>query len=296
MVTSGKDDLWMCDLFDMVKYESWNNGIKYILLVIDVFSKYVWLRPLKNKTGASVAEAFKDIFQSSKRNPSRLVSDKGQEFRAHVVQRLMKQYGILYFPTQNETKASVSERAIKTIKTKISRYFTYTDDYSYLPILQDITDSYNGTYHRTIGTTPSDVTENNEEAVHLSTYLSRRNDVNTTLRRFKYKVGDYVRISHLKTPFTRAYDETFTGEMFKIDKRYRRGDIPVYRLRDMQDDEIKGTFYQSELQKVDIDPDMLWKVEKILKTRGKGKNKQSLVKWKYYPQKFNDWLYTRDIN
>ena len=77
------------------------------------------MRPLKNKTGRSVAEAFKDIFTKSKRSPKFLISDKGQEFNARVVQQLMKYKNILYFPTQNETKASVSERAIKSLKTKI---------------------------------------------------------------------------------------------------------------------------------------------------------------------------------
>jgi hypothetical protein len=289
----------MCDLIDMVKYADWNNGMKYILLVIDVFSKYVWMRPLKNKTGASVAEAFYDILKTSERSPGRLVSDKGQEFNAKVVQTLMKKHDILYFPTQNETKASVSERAIKTIKTKINRYFTYTEDYTYLPILQDIADSYNNTYHRTIGTTPADVKISNSEEVRLSTYFARRHEDKkyppSKKKRFNFKIGDYVRISHLKTAFTRAYDETYTGEVFTVTKRYYRGQLPVYRLRDMQDEEIKGTFYQSELQKVDIHPDQLWKIEKIIRTKGRGTNKQHFVKWKYYPAKFNSWVNATDV-
>ena len=108
-------------------------------------------------------------------------------------------------------------------------------------------------------------------------------------------MGDHVRISHLKTIFTRAYDETYTGELFKVSKRYYRGTIPVYRLKDMLDEEIKGTFYQSELQKVDMDPDQTWKIEKVLKSRGKGQNKQYLVKWKYYPTKFNSWVKASDL-
>ena len=92
VISAGKDDLWMCDLMDMVKFEKWNQGFKYILVVIDVFSKFVWLRPLKNKTGTSVAEAFQDIFDTSGRSPGRLVSDKGQEFNAKVVQKLMQKH------------------------------------------------------------------------------------------------------------------------------------------------------------------------------------------------------------
>ena len=84
----------------------------------------------------------------------------------------MTENDVWYFPTQNETKASTSERAIKTIKTKLYRYFTYKDNYSYLAVLQSIGDSYNKTHHRTIGVIPADVNENNAEEVRLSTYFA----------------------------------------------------------------------------------------------------------------------------
>ena len=78
VVSAGKDDLWMADLIDMVKYKDWNDGYKFIMLVIDTFSKYVWLRPLKQKSGQDVAEAFKNIFQSYGRSPKKLITDKGR--------------------------------------------------------------------------------------------------------------------------------------------------------------------------------------------------------------------------
>ena len=193
----------------------------------------------------------------------------------------MTENGVRYFPTQNETKASTSERAIKTIKTKLYRYFSYKDNYGYLAVLQNIADSYNKTYHRTIGVAPADVKENNAEEVRLSTYFARqKNKTKPDLKRFKFKPGDYVRISHPRNVFTRAYDETYSGEVFQVYKRYHRGILPIYRLRDLQQEEIKGTSYESELQKVTVDPDQTWKVEKVLKSRGKGQNKQYFVKWK----------------
>ena len=77
VISAEKDDLWMADLIDMVKFEKWNQGYKYILLVIDTFSKYVWLRPLQSKTGDAVTNAFKDIFIKSGRDPAKLMTDKG---------------------------------------------------------------------------------------------------------------------------------------------------------------------------------------------------------------------------
>jgi hypothetical protein len=223
----------------------------------------------------------------------------GQEFKAKKVQDLMKKEEIHYFPTQNETKASTSERAILTIKTRLMRYLSYEESGTFLPVLQDIANSYNHAYHRTIGMRPADVKDTNQEDVRLATYFAQNpkplKSV-TKLTPFKFKVGDYVRISHLKTVFTRAYDETYSGEVFKVHKRYHRGTLPIYRLRDLQDEDIKGTFYQSELQKITIDPNQTWKIEKILKTRGKGQNKQLFVKWKYYPRKFNSWIKSSDLN
>jgi hypothetical protein len=153
---------------------------------------------------------------------------------------------------QNETKASTSERAILTIKHKLYRYFSHKEGYAYLPILQDIANSYNHTYHRTIGTSPADVHESNEEEIRFATYFAQNSNSKVQgvkLKSYQFKIGDYVRISHLRNAFTRAYDETYSGEVFKVHKRYHRGILPIYKLRDLQDEDITGTFYQSELQK-----------------------------------------------
>ena len=89
----------------------------------------------------------------------------GQEFKARKVQDLMKKEEIHYYPTQNETKASTSERAILTIKTRLNRYFSYKDTANYMPVLQDFAENYNQTYHRTIGMRPTDVKDTNQEEV-----------------------------------------------------------------------------------------------------------------------------------
>lgn len=214
----------------------------------------------------------------------------------------MKKNSVRYFPTQNETKASTSERAILTIKSRLTRYFTYKDDFSYLPVLQDIAESYNKTYHRTIGMKPADVKQDNEEQVRLATYFAQHSNnqkqVKPPKRRpFKFKINQYVRVSYLKGTFTRAYDETYSGEIFQVSKRYYRGNLPVYRLTDLEGTEIQGTWYESEmlpLKDVDLDK-MSFKIDKVLKRRGKGRNKEYFVKWKYYPNKFNSWVKASDI-
>ncbi|WAR26573.1 hypothetical protein MAR_012277, partial [Mya arenaria] len=123
---------------------------------------------------------------------------------------------------------------------------------------------------------PVDVKGTNQEDVRLATYFAQNGKHPkqiTKLKPFNLKLGDYVRISHLKTAFTRANDQTYSSEVFKIHKQAH-----VYRLRDLQNEDIKGTFYQSELQRTEYNPNSAFKIEKILKTKGKGANKQYFVK------------------
>ena len=102
---------------DLVKFAKYNDGYRYIFVVIDVFSKYLWLRKLKDKKGESVANAFETIFKEG-RKPYKIRTDKGQAFRARAVQSVFTEAGIKHFYAQYEVKASVAEQVIKTIKNK----------------------------------------------------------------------------------------------------------------------------------------------------------------------------------
>ena len=128
IVVAGIDDQWSADLMDMVKFAKSNQGVRFILVVIDVFSKYLWLRPLKDKKGTSIVEAFESIFKEG-RKPERIRTDKGQEFRAKVVESVLKSKSIRHMFAESDVKASISERVIKTIKSKIYRYFTHKQSY-----------------------------------------------------------------------------------------------------------------------------------------------------------------------
>lgn len=296
IVVAGIDDQWSADLMDMVKFNKSNQGARFILVVIDVFSKYLWLRPLKDKKGSSVVKAFESILTEG-RIPKRIRTDKGQEFRARVVQSLFKSEEIRHIFAESDVKASISERVIKTIKSKIYRYFMHTQSYEYVNELQNFAEGYNKTVHRTIDMKPKDVTRDNEERRRsASGYLSFKKDAPKTSKklRFKFKVGDYVRISHTRNIFTRAYDESWTGEIFKVAQRFVRDGVLLYRLTDYNGTEkIKGSFYSSELSKTE--PPETFKVETIIKTRGKGKNKQYYVKFLHYPKQFNQWILASDV-
>ena len=290
VVTSGRDNLWDSDLIDFVRFSKFNNGISYILVIIDVFSRFLWLKPLKTKSGPDVAKAFDNVF-SEGRQPKYLRTDKGQEFKAKVVQKVFKKYNVHHFVTQNEVKANFSERVIKTIKNKIYRYFTANQTYDFSKIISDLANSYNNTYHRSIGMAPIEVNKQNETTLWWKQYWPYLSQ--SKPKKFKFQVGDYVRISHLRSAFSREYDIKWSGEVFKVSKRFRRKGIPVYKLMDLKNDEITGTFYSEELQNVQTSD--IWKVEKIIKEKGRGKNKMVYIKWLYFPKSFNEWIKASDL-
>lgn len=165
--------------------------------------------------------------------------------------------------------------------------------------------SYNKRPHRSLGgNAPANVNKEIGDEIRLESYLSGKTklDVNQskTLGRskekkrakpfFKFKIGDDVRLSQLKHPFQRHYQQKWTEEFFKVNERYKRGQIPVYKLKDLAGDPIEGTFYESELQKVIKSEDVSYRVEKILKRRRHGKTQEVYVKWEGWPKKFNSWI------
>ena len=173
------------------------------------------------------------------------------------------------------------------------RYFDYANTHRYWNVLDDLVDGYNRTYHRSIKMTHLEVTKFNAQTVWKRLYpeLVKRRKSNV---KFKFKVGDLVRITRSKGVFEKGYAENWTEEMFKIKRRIARIP-PVYTLEEYDGTSIIGTFYEQELQKVE-DEDF-FRVEKILKKRGTNRrNKEVLVKWRGYPSKYNSWIKESELH
>ena len=107
---------------------------------------------------------------------------------------------------------------------------------------------------------------------------------------YKFKIGEQVKLSFLKRPFERAYDQTFTGEVFHVTERMMKQGIPVYTLKDYNNGPILGYFYEGEMQKAFVNEDTVYKIENILKSRKRRGRKEVLVKWLGWPSKFNSWI------
>lgn len=283
---SNIDAQWQADLVDMSSLSQHNDKVKFMLTCIDVLSKFAWVCLLKNKSGKEVTRAFQDILAQGRR-PKKLQTDKGTEFFNKDFQKLMKQYQITHFATSNDKKASVVERFNRTLKTRMWRYFNAHNTHKYIDIIQHLVLSYNNSYHSTIKMKPVDVNEANAFNVFKTIYgpFPKR----LKKQKFKFEKGDTVRISKVRGTFAKGYEQTYTDEYFTVAERVHRIP-PVYKLKDCDGDDIEGTFYEAELQRVTVSKDKTFKVEKIIaQKRVKGK-KLVLVKWVGWPEKFNSWI------
>jgi hypothetical protein len=289
IIVYGINNTWQADLVDLRDLSKINNGYKYILTVVDVFSKRAWAIPLVDKTNKSVINAFKNIFNSDK--PLRIHTDQGQEFLGKECEKFFKQNHIKLYYLNSEMKASIVERFNRTLKERMWRYFTKSHKKKYIDVLEDLVSSYNNTYHRSIKMKPSQVNSRNENKVFLNLYGARKD---LSVVNPKFKVGDTVRLSKNKWHFEKGYTPNWTDEIFTVIEVINL-DIPVYRVKDLQDEEIKGVFYEQELQKIKKSDDV-YQVEKIIKTRKNRQGKiEHFVKWLGWPDKFNSWIPAENI-
>ena len=202
-----RNNIWDADLADMQSLSKYNKGIKYLLCAIDLFSKYAWVVPLKDKRGISIVNAFQKII-SEGRKPNKIWVDQGSEFYNNSFKDFLKINNIEMYSTYNEGKSVVAERFIRTLKNKIFKHMTAVSKNVYFDVLDDIVDKYNNTVHRTIKMKPIDVTSDS--------YAEYNEDSNVT--KPKFKVGDHVKISKYKNIFAKGYTQNWSGEVFIISK------------------------------------------------------------------------------
>ena len=288
VIVKGVDIQADVDLADVSNLSKANDGIKFLLIAIDVFSRKLHVQGLKSKGAATVAAGFEKLWVTT---PGIVRSDKGSEFLNSKVQAFFKKNNIHHFTSHNEKKANFAERVIRSLKARIYRYITHKQNERYIDKLDSFVKAYNNAAHTSIGIAPASVTKDNERAIWWSVYWPKKPK---KLRPFKFNIGDHVRISYLRNIFTKGHDYSHSGENFKIVYRTRRDRLPIYKIVDLQGEKIMGTFYEQELVKVT--PGDVWKIEKIIRKRKlKGRPEESLVRWLFYPPKFDTWLPSSDV-
>ena len=156
-----KDNIWGVDLADMKLLSKQNKGIKYLLCAIELFNKYAFVVPLKDKKGINIINAFNKIIKQSNRKPNKIWVDQGGEFYNHVFKRCLSSNDIIMYSTFNEGKSVAAERFIRTLKNKLYKHMTATDKNVYYDVLDDIVNEYTNTKHNTIQMKPKDVRNDN---------------------------------------------------------------------------------------------------------------------------------------
>ena len=235
------NEIVAADLVEMQKFARLNKGYRYSLTYIDIFSKFAWVIPLKDKKGINAKNALEKIFKQ--RKCEYLWTDKGKEFYNKQVQDLLKENNIKLYSTYNfEIKSSVTERFNRTFKNMMFKKFTENDNTIFYNILDELVDKYNDKYHRTIKMTPIQASKKINEKKIRNIY----NFENTTNKIGKFKIGDRVRISLEKNIFEKSYETNWTEEIFIIyDIKY--SNVPFYYLKHLNGEKMEGSVYAQEL-------------------------------------------------
>ena len=231
-----KDNIWGVDLAEMQSLSKKNKGIKYLLCAIDLYSKYVFVIPLKDKKGISIVNGFNKIIKQSNRKPNKIWVDQGGEFYNNAFKKWLSD-NIIMYSTFNEGKSVVAERFIRTLENKSYKHMTATGKNVYYDVLDDVVNEYNNTKHNTIKTEPEDVGDNKR------VYIDEHNEKDS-----RFKVGDRVRISKFKNIFAKGYTPNWSKEIFIVNK-INNTVLYTCNLKDLNNEEIIGSFYERELQK-----------------------------------------------
>ena len=243
--SSFKDNSCGVDLAGMRLPSRKNKGINYLLCAIDLFSKYAFVVPLKDKRGVSIVKGLKEIVNESGRQSYKIWIDQGGKFYNKVFDMWLKDEGIEMYLMYNEGSCKsmkvVAERFIRTLKNKLYKHMTSVGKDVYYDVLDDIVEKYNNSVNRSIGMKPKDVGSDDEAA-----YVEASNEKGA-----KFSVGDRVRISNFKNTFAKGYTPNWSKEIFVV-SRVKNTLSWTYELKDLNGEEIIGSFYERELQKTEF--------------------------------------------
>ena len=244
-----KDETWSADLIDKSSLSKYNNKYKFILTLIDIFTKYAWAIPLKNKSGLSITNGFKTIL-SEGRKPEKLWVDRGSEFYNKTFKSLLKENrignaasGIELYSTYSDLKAVFIERFNRTLLHIINKPMFINGDGNWVNILNDAVVTYNNNIHSTINMTPVDASNNPDKVKNTFSFKNIKGKLN---------VGDYVRNVDKRNIFSKGYTSNWNRELFKVNEVLKTHP-PTYKIEDNNGEIIEGKYYEQELLKSEFD-------------------------------------------
>jgi len=222
-----------------------NDGYRFFMVIICVFTKMVFVEPLKRKTGLDSCIAIEKILKRMPDIPKSIVTDRGLEYYDHRVQKLFTQYGINHYSITGKHKACVAERVIQTIKGRLEKYFFANNTKRWISVIDDFVSNYNRTYHRSIKMAPADVNENNRAQVFQTLFPRAKFNLKPRL-----KIGDRVRILKEKNLFEKGYSRSWSLEIYIVTQALSENTVDFYKISDLNGNKVPRHKYFWELNLV----------------------------------------------
>ena len=236
------DDIWSLDILDLKDYGPKNNkGYRYVLVIIDNFSKFGWTVPIKNKNAQTLKDSFENILINSKRSPNLIETDRGKEFYNNIFQDFLNKNNIKLYSRNSSYGAVFAERFNRTIRDLLKKIVFEQGDAKWIDILPTITKQYNNKVHSSTKLTPIQASLKKNEGFVYKNLLDKRNKIKP-----KYEIGDLVRTADLKKTFSKGDTTNWSYKLYKITEIIN-DTIPVYKI-----DNLKERYNESLLKKTEL--------------------------------------------
>ena len=219
------DEIWSIDLAVFLDYKTSNNkGYRYIFIIIDNFSKYLWAIPLKNKYSQTITNEFSNILTNSKRKPLKLESDRGAEFYNSIFQNFLKSKSIHHYSRFTDKGPSIAERVIQTVRNLLKKPVFEKGNADWLSELPSVIKKYNNTIHSSTKMTPTQASKQSNEKLVYTSLLDKR-----VKQRPKFELGDLVRTADIKQVFSKGDSTNCSYKLYTITEVIH-DTIPSYRI------------------------------------------------------------------
>ena len=219
------DEIWSIDLADMIDYKFSNNkGYRYIFIIIDNFTKYLWAIPLKNKYSQTITNEFSNILTTSKRKPLKIESDRGTEFYNSLFQKFLKLKNIHHYSRYTDKGPSIAERVIRTVRNLLKKPIFLAGNANWISELPSVIKQYNNTIHNSIKITPNQASKKINEKIVYNNLKDNRE-----VQKLKFKLGDLVRTSDIKKVISKGDSTNYSYNLYTITEVIY-DTIPSYRI------------------------------------------------------------------
>jgi transposase InsO family protein len=257
IVSKAINNIWQVDLIDMAAISSFNNRHNFAMVIIDLFSKYAWVRPMRNKTSDTTRDTIKDIIDTNGTKPKAIQSDNGLEFTSKFDQYLKSQ-SIKHIFSSSHTPQSQGavERLNKTLKGFLYRYMTANNTKRWYNVFDEIATSYNSSIHTTTRKRPDELYNTKDDTEIEETREKLREKADKSIFKHKLKPllpDDWVRIA-LETyaairiqQFRKSFKRTFSRELYQVVKSKGKIGVEQYKIKDVNNQVVKGWFHRSRL-------------------------------------------------